>query len=395
MKILLNQNLRDYNTIRIGGKVRWMFFPVNASEIIEAIKFCCQNKVPFFVLAGGSNTVFDDVGMNSRQAVINLSEMNCFESKPTNNKAEVGNSPLEGWQARPDGVVEGDARYKKEIKAKFSNTTPSATLPPLRRGEFAASVCKNKQKVLDQFLYIQTDPGTPLQQIVDLSLGNNAGGMVGLNRVPGTIGGAVVGNAGAYGCEIMTFVETVEYIDLGEIIKQPDWVNVHELENLDCKFGYRDSVFKLHKNWLITKIHLKIPIDSDLQLAKAKYNEIAVKRDAIYPKGFASPGSLFKNILFDTLPPDTQAKIPKEWVMYGNKLPVGKLLESLGLQGFTHGQIQMRPTHANIMTNLGGATYKDAKQTVQILQSKVKEGFGIDIEPEVRFIDGDFGQFWR
>ena len=352
MKVLFNQYLKNYNTIRIGGKVRWMFFPVNASEIIEAIKFAWDNKATFFILAGGSNTVFDDVGMNSRQVVINLSEMDNVEINNTNQNCS---------------------------KTKVCH-------PELVSGS---------KKLGVELLIIQCDPGVPLQKIVDTALKNNAGGIVGINRVPGTIGGAVVGNAGAYGCETMSFVEKVEYVDLDEIIKQPNWVNIHTLRNKDCHFGYRDSIFKHNKNWLITNIHLKISIDQDISKAISKYNEIAIKRDKIYPKGFASPGSLFKNILFNTLALEVQKNIDPSWVMYGNKLPVGKLLESLGLQGFTHRKIQMRPTHANIMTNLGGATYKDAKKTVEILQAKVKERFGIDIEPEVRFIDGDFTKFWR
>jgi UDP-N-acetylmuramate dehydrogenase len=246
-----------------------------------------------------------------------------------------------------------------------------------------------------KFIEIECEPGMVLQSVVDLALDANAGGMVGLNRVPGTIGGAVVGNAGAYGCETVSFVDKVEYIDIQEIIKQPHWVNVHVLDNKGCEFGYRDSIFKRNKNWLITNIHLKVPIDIDLVSAIAKYNEIAIKRDAIYPKGFASPGSLFKNILFNTLPAEVQKNIPPEWVMYGNKLPVGKLLENLGCQGFGIGGIQMRPTHANIMTNLGNATFANAVDTVKILQKQVKEKFGIDIEPEVRFIEGDFSKFWK
>jgi UDP-N-acetylmuramate dehydrogenase len=379
MKILYNQYLRNYNTIRIGGKVRWMFFPVNASEIIEAVKFAWLNKAPFFILAGGSNTVFDDAGINSRQVVINLSEMDNLEVS-----------------MQKTCHLERSERSRASIRETSSVFARNeATQNPPRQSATATPQEGNLTTSAFNYLYLDSNAGVQLQKIVDTALNKNAGGMVGLNRVPGTIGGAVVGNAGAYGCEIMSFVEKVEYIDLAEIIKQPNWVNIHILENKDCKFGYRDSVFKHNKNWLITNIHLKIPIDIDLSPAITKYNEIAIKRDAIYPTGFASPGSLFKNILFSTLPLEVQKKIPPPWVMYGNKLPVGKLLESLGLQGFTHGKIQMRPTHANIMTNLGGATYKDAKETVMILQTKVKEKFGIDIEPEVRFIDGDFTQFWK
>jgi UDP-N-acetylmuramate dehydrogenase len=363
MKVLFNQYLRDYNTVKIGGKVRWMFFPFNAGEIIEAIKFAWLNKAPFFILAGGSNTIFDDVAINSRQVVINLSDMDNLEVSMLDDKLN-------------DKTVAGKYQLAKGVAPKVTGVSLGDKPKP-------------------QFLHLESDPGVQLQKIVDTALDNNAGGMVGLNRVPGTIGGAVVGNAGAYGCEIMSFVDKVEYIDLGEIIKQPNWVNVDILENKDCQFGYRDSIFKHNKNLLVTNIYLKIPIDIDLGPAIAKYNEIAIKRDAIYPKGFASPGSLFKNILFSTLPLEVQKKIPASWVMYGDKLPVGKLLESLGLQGFTNGKIQMRPTHANIMTNIGGATYRDAKETVMILQTKVKEKFGIDIEPEVRLIDGDFTKFWR
>jgi UDP-N-acetylmuramate dehydrogenase len=367
MKTLLNQYLRDYNTIRIGGKVRWMFFPHSSSELLEAINFARFNKAPFFILAGGSNTVFDDKGMNSRQVVINLSEMDNFEYR----MSSVESAPAQGLAPKVTGVF---------LKSSNNNGDTEA-----------ASTSSKKQ----QFLEIECEPGMVLQSVVDLALDGNAGGMVGLNRVPGTIGGAVVGNAGAYGCEAMSFVDKVEYIDLHEVIKQSNWINVHILDNKACKFGYRDSIFKHNKNWLITNIHLRVPIDADLSPAIAKYNEIAIKRDAIYPKGFASPGSLFKNILFSTLPAEVQKNIPAEWVMYGNKLPVGKLLENLGCQGFGIGNIQMRPTHANIMTNLGNATYANAIDTVKILQKQVKEKFGIDIEPEVRFIEGDFSKFWK
>jgi UDP-N-acetylmuramate dehydrogenase len=389
MKILFNQYLKDYNTIKIGGKVRWMFFPINAGQIIEAVKFAWQNKTPFFILAGGSNTVFEDIGLNSRQVVINLCEMDGLEYDNQSGchleHSERSRASIEKTQP-PSPLDKGNLPYISSDPNFNKQTLPKYVF---KKGNLTTS------NFSINFLTIQTDPGVSLQKIVDIALYKNAGGMVGLNRVPGTIGGAVVGNAGAYGCEIMSFVDTVEYIDLQEIIKQPDWVSVHILENKDCNFGYRDSIFKHNKDWLITSITLKIPVDLDLTSSIAKYNEIAIKRDAVYPKGFASPGSLFKNILFDTLRPEVQQNIPAEWVMYGNKLPVGKLLESLGLQGFGVGKIQMRPTHANIMTNLGGATYKDAKETVRILQFKVKEKFGIDIEPEVRFIDGNFNQFWK
>ena len=329
MKIDTNKYLSEMTTTGIGGLVSLVFYPTNYSELVEVIRFCNERKMSFFVLAGGSNTIFPDKDLKYGQAVINIKGFSEYEIK------EQGNKTI-----------------------------------------------------------IELDPGVELQTVVDLTLENNLGGAVGLNRVPGSIGGAVVGNAGAYGTETRDIVQKIEFIRLSEVKKQPDWINIYSLDNSECFFGYRDSLFKHDRDIMIIRIYLEFQKSEKPEVDKAKYDEIATKRDGIYPKGFQSPGSLFKNILFSSLTKEVQQNIPGDWVVFGDKLPVGKLLENVDAQGFQIGQMKQRNTHANIMTNLGGGTFSDANKVVEELQKKVYKKFKIEIEPEVRFIPKDFKDFF-
>jgi UDP-N-acetylmuramate dehydrogenase len=332
----INPELKNYNTIKIGGHVQTMFWPTSKVEIIKAILTCKKDNLPFVFLAGGSNTVFPDEDLDYNQAVINLS--------------------------------------------KFDQV------------DFLLN---------DQGILITAKAGTELQTLIDLSLEQGSGTMVGLNRVPGSIGGAIVGNAGAYGTEIKDIVTVVKAIrrsdilkiDLESFILSNEQIPLYTLTNLDCHFTYRHSEFKNDLDWIVLEIELFCPFSSDIVADQKRYDEIATKRDAVYPKGFASPGSLFKNILFSDLTAEQQAKIPQGWVVYGNKLPVGRLLEELGLKGHSIGGIKMTDRHPNIMLNYNQASFDDAQAMVKFLQQRVKEEFGIEITPEVRFLPNNFGEF--
>ncbi len=340
MQILNDQILANYTTIQIGGCVQYMFLPTTEVEIMEAVVWCQSKSLPFMFLAGGSNTVFPDQNLVYSQVIINLTKFN-------------------------------------EIVVGYN--------------------LDNLENNLTTSFKITAKAGASLQDIVDLSLQNYSnpiseyfsGSMVGLNRVPGTIGGATVGNAGAYGTEIKDIVESVKCIDFSN----PSDILI--FSNADCQFGYRDSIFKQNKNLVVLEITLNLPISQNKNDDKLRYQEIATKRDAIYPIGFASPGSLFKNILFDSLPLAVQSKIPNDWVVYGNKLPVGKLLESLDCKGFSVGGIQMRLSHSNIMVNFNTGSYQDACSVVAQLQSKIYSEYQIKLEPEVRFIPNNFNNFYK
>ena len=334
MKIKHDQKLGEHTTMGIGGVIKYMFFPANGAELIEAINYCLESDISYFLLAGGSNTVFSDNVLYD-QAVINLTQMTEFTH--TKNEILVG-------------------------------------------------------------------PGFVLQDLVDFAQQNNLSGVTGLNRVPGTVGGAVIGNAGAYGCEICETVKSVSYLDVKEIEKSlkksptKDFEMVYsklaqEAGNKGCEFGYRNSLFKKSNDLVVTEIKLELEQITDFTNELAEYDRIANIRDSVYPKGFMSPGSMFKNILFDSLPPESRDRIPPDWVVYGNKLPAGRLIqETVGL-GKRIGNVGNREKHANILQNFGGGTYQDVVEFRDLVIKEVKEKFDIEMVPEIRIIPPDFADF--
>jgi UDP-N-acetylmuramate dehydrogenase len=192
--------------------------------------------------------------------------------------------------------------------------------------------------------------GNTLQELVDCALVHNFLGLVELNRIPGTVGGACVGNAGAYGREINQLVKSVEIIDL-------DTFSFKKLINKECDFVYRGSVFK-RINCIVLELELeceKASSNEDKLKIESEYQKIAEIRDALYPLGYRSPGSCFKNILFNSLSEDQKKLIPVNFIMF-DKIPVGKLIEHTMGKGLVFGGIGTKKTHANILEVMGNGS---------------------------------------
>lgn len=219
--------------------------------------------------------------------------------------------------------------------------------------------------------------GEVLQTVVDYANDAGFGGLESLAGIPGTIGGAVYGNAGAYGQTISDHLISVKYFD----------VALHEIKVAhkdDCVFKYRDSLFKKTKN-VILEITLSLnPAESE-QLKETSL-EIIKKREVKYPPGIKCPGSFFKNIIASELPSKVLEGIPAEKIVYG-KIPAGTLLEMVEAKGDRLGQIEIAPYHANLFINRGGGTAKDFHALAKKYFDKVKEKFWIELEPEVQLIN--------
>ncbi|MGB9789574.1 MAG: UDP-N-acetylmuramate dehydrogenase [Thermotoga caldifontis] len=170
--------------------------------------------------------------------------------------------------------------------------------------------------------------------------------------IPGTVGGAVFMNAGAYGGQMADVVEWVEYFD-GESVKIS---NANELE-----FSYRDSVFK-RKNWVILRVCLRLG-ESESEKVRSKMEEIMRRRMETQPLDVPSAGSFFKRPRPDFY--------------------VGKAIEQLGLKGFRVGNAQVSVKHAGFIVNVGSATAKDVLTLAQIVKNMVEKHFNVVLEPEV------------
>ena len=183
-------------------------------------------------------------------------------------------------------------------------------------------------------------------------------GMEFASGIPGTIGGGVVMNAGAYGGELKDIVTEVYVLNEdGEILR---------LDNKAMEFGYRSSVIK-NRSLVVLSVSLSL-VRGDIAQIKATMDDLTQKRVSKQPLEYPSAGSTFKR-------PDGYF--------------AGKLIMDTGLRGYTLGGAAVSEKHCGFVINKGQATATDIYELIQEIQDKVKVKFDVNLEPEVIFL-GDF-----
>ncbi len=199
--------------------------------------------------------------------------------------------------------------------------------------------------------------GVTLSRLLLFSLENGLSGLEFLTGIPGTIGGAIVGNAGLKKRWIGDLVEKV-------ITFNPKDNEIHEVSKKDCDFGYRTSRFLKTKEiiWQVVLDYKKL----NKELIQKKMN-VYIKKRLNQPKG-KSAGSIFKN------PPGQSA---------------GKLIEKAGLKGLSINGGMVSKQHANFIINFDKAKAKDVLELVSLIKKKIKEKFNIKLEEEIKLI-GEF-----
>ena len=224
-------------------------------------------------------------------------------------------------------------------------------------------------------LTLRVEAGAILQDVVDHSIGLGFKGLETMTGIPGYMGGAIYGNAGAYGHSIDELIEAVRITD-GE--------RTQTLQKAECRFRYRDSIFKLRKEWVILSADLQFGNGDSLELAKIA-QDIRAIRDAKYPPHMKCAGSIFKNLIFAQLPARLQGEIPARVIREG-KVPSAWFLEEIGAKGRRCGDIQVAPYHANLVYNDGAGTAADLVSVIQELKQEVRDRFGLELEEEVQYV---------
>ena len=172
--------------------------------------------------------------------------------------------------------------------------------------------------------------------------------------IPGSVGGAVCMNAGAYSFEMKDFVKNVWVLRRGRIKK---------LTNLDMCFGYRESVVKGSKD-IILRVSLKLNFGRAVEIEK-KQKQIFEYRKSCQPYNSYNAGSIFKKT-------------------YNNS--AGKTIDKLGLKNVKIGDIQISPIHANFFVNLGGGKSEDMHKLINLAKFMAKEKANVNLEEEVIFV---------
>lgn len=229
--------------------------------------------------------------------------------------------------------------------------------------EFRGLVIVNhSRKITREGELIIADSGVSLSDIINFGLKEGLGGMESLFCLPGTVGGAVFGNAGSFGLETKDFIEWVEYYDV-----LTD--KIERCQRAELEFEYRNSTFKKkHRSkWIILRVALKLtPLQISPEAEQAKLREIARLRQSKQPPG-ATCGSFFKNI-----------HLPDGKVLY-----VGKMVEDCGLKGTRIGAAQISQKHGNFLLNLGGAKAAEVLELARLIKEKVQAKFAVELEQEV------------
>ncbi|MFH0712416.1 MAG: UDP-N-acetylmuramate dehydrogenase [Candidatus Jorgensenbacteria bacterium] len=220
---------------------------------------------------------------------------------------------------------------------------------------------------------ITAGAAVPLTDVIKTSVRAGLKGLETLSGIPGTVGGAVVGNAGAYGHSISEVVDKVRVWDGRKI---------RELRKKDCRFGYRESVLK-HKPYIVLGATLRFRKGDAKKLQKTS-GEIIKTRERKYKPGIRCPGSFFKNVLAKNVSKKALSKIDKSKIIEG-KIPAGYLLEAVGAKGIRVGGIRIADFHGNLFVNNGRGKARDVKKLSRILKDRVKRKFGICLEEEVRY----------
>ncbi|MFA5431780.1 MAG: UDP-N-acetylmuramate dehydrogenase [Candidatus Paceibacterota bacterium] len=306
--------LKNYSTFKIGGPAKYFLRTSDKKELKKIIERAKQENIKFLVIGAGSNILFSDNGF--------------------------------------DGLV---------IVYKADN---------LLRENLNIEKRENKDNVI-----IKVDASIPFSFLIS-ELKNLSGLEWGIG-IPGTLGGAINGNAGAFNESISDCIESVNVIDVssGDIIEK-------KMNSRDCLFGYRSSIFKGNSDLLIVSVELKLFKDKEEDIKKRILDNVS-KRMVKQPKGF-SIGSIFKNY-YGSIEEKIIINYPHLKSFNEKKIiPAGLLIELCNLKGKQIGDAKISDEHANFIINLKNSTSSDVIDLINLVKKTVKENFLIELEEEIK-----------
>jgi len=286
-QILVDVPMKDYTSMRVGGKAKIVVLPSAVDEIRELIKSLGKNSIPYYVIGNGTNLIVHDAGYNG--VIIKLSE-------------------------------------------NFSSVTVDENI-------------------------ITAKSGASIVSVSNLACENSLSGLEFAAGIPGTVGGAVVMNAGAYDGEMKDVVFEATCVDhTGEIVS---------LGYDDLQFGYRTS--RVQRDSLVV-LEAKMRLnEGNMDAIKDKMKELNRRRREKQPLNFPSAVSIFKR------PAGHFA---------------GKLIEEAGLRGYQIGGAQVSEKHCGFIINTGTATASDVIELIEYIKKKVFETSGVMLQQEVKILGG-------
>ena len=256
---------------------------------------------------------------------------------------------------------------------------------------------------------VRVGAGLPWDALVDWSLAQGCAGLENLALIPGLVGAAPIQNIGAYGTEVGEFIEAVEVHDRqrGE---------VRRLSTSECRFGYRDSVFKAEPDrWIVNAVEFDLPrrrppnldyggvreelaahgVDDPTPTRVAEAVRRLRRRKLPDPAAIGNAGSFFKNPIVDdalaAVLAQQHAGLPVHAAGAGrSKLSAAWLIEHAGLKGYRAGAAGVSAQHALVLVNHGGASGAELLAVARHVAATVESRYGVRLEPEPRIVGATF-----
>jgi len=341
-EIIENESLSKYSYIKTGGKAKKIVFPLTEEGFIEAIK-TFENA---YVFGNCSNVIFPDEGVEKTIILTTkMKKISVLSKEDAKNllKAETNDSKFS----------ENDSSSKVseplENETNLNNSERSENDKNLKDLEYL-------EDSVSQYTYLTAQAGSSLGILAKTALDNSLTGLEFAHGIPGTVGGAVFMNAGAYDGEIKDVFHSCRCIDENGMEKT--------LYSKDMDFSYRYSILQSKKLILVSAtFRLKRGNKDEI---KGLMDDLMDRRRSKQPLEYPSVGSFFKR--------------PKGYY-------AAKLIEDSGLKGFSFGGAQVSEKHSGFVINKGNATTKDILSLADTVEKTVFEKFGVHLEKEARIID--------
>ncbi len=226
---------------------------------------------------------------------------------------------------------------------------------------------------------LECGAGAMFSRAMSIATGLSLTGLEWAAGIPGTVGGAIRGNAGAFGSSISDVVETVDIF----LVKEKRFIC---LSRNDCQFSYRQSIFKNDPQKIIWNVVLKLKKGNKEEI-EAKIKKYLEHRQKTQPK-LPSAGCIFKNIDFDYLKnanSELASLALEKGIVKNNKISAAWVIDYLGLKGKTIGGVKISLEHANFIVNTGHGKAEEVIMLISYIKQQIRDKLGVQLEEEVQY----------
>ena len=249
---------------------------------------------------------------------------------------------------------------------------------------FAGLILKPDIKSLkSEGVLMKVGAGTLVSDLLDLAVTKGLAGLEWAGGLPGTLGGAVRGNAGAFGGEIKDCVKEIISLDIS--VNKP---LIKKRNNKQCRFGYRNSIFKqLNGKEIILEATLALA-EGDKKAISSAIEEKIKYRQEHQPLDYPNIGSIFKNVDLKKVPKNKHKAFAS--VIKTDPFPVipaAYLIHQAGLKGVSFGGAMISSKHPNFIVNALNAKAADVQALISLTKASVKSKFGVELEEEIQYVE--------